>query len=438
MLLLTAPVGYGQTLTTLVSFDLTNGASPLAGLVQGRDGNFYGTTAQLFSTNELGTVFKMTPAGALTTLTTFYGTNGANPRAGLVQGNDGNFYGTTAAGGAFNCGTVFTMTPAGVLTTLVSFDGTNGADLEACLVQGNDGSFYGTTATGGAFNCGTVFRMTSTGGLTTLVSFDGTNGAEPEACLVQGRDGNFYGTTVLGGDSYSSGTVFMVTPSGTLTNLLSFNGFNGSNPCAGLILGSDGNFYGTTVNAGTGPGGGHHYGTVFMMTPSGALTTLYAFTAGDDGGDSQTGLIEGRDGNFYGTTRFGGANANGTVFKITPSGMLTTLVSFDGTNGDEPLADLTQGSDGHFYGTTYGGGMDGDGTIFRIEMPPILSAVPDRGELLLSWPTNNVGWTMQTATDLGVSNWADSSELPATVAGSYVVTNGMTNAIQFFRLHRSQ
>jgi uncharacterized repeat protein (TIGR03803 family) len=385
MLLLTAPVGYGQTLTTLVSFDLTNGASPLAGLVQGSDGNFYGTTPQLFGTNDLGTVFKMTPAGALTTLVAFYGTNGANPRAGLVQGSDGNFYGTTADGGAFNLGTVFMMTPTGVLTTLVSFDGTNGAD--------------------------------------------------PEACLVQGRDGNFYGTTVSGGDSYN-GIVFMVTPSGTLTNLVSFNGFNGSNPYAGLILGSDGNFYGTTVNAGTGPGGGYHYGTVFMMTPSGALTTLHAFT-GDDGGDSQTGLIEGRDGNFYGTTRFGGANAEGIVFKITPSGVLMTLVSFDGTNGDEPLAGLTQGGDGHFYGTTYGGGMNGDGTIFRIEMPPVLTAVSDKGELLLSWPTNNVGWTMQTATDLGLSNWADSSELPAIVAGSYVVTNSMTNAIQFFRLHRS-
>src|ERR1019366_4730199 len=199
MLLLTAPVGYGQTLTTLVSFDLTNGASPLAGLVQGRDGNFYGTTPQLFGTNDLGTVFKMTPAGALTTLVAFNGTNGANPRAGLVQGNDGNFYGTTAGSGASDRGM--------------------------------------------------IFKITSAGELATLVSFDGTNGAVPEACLVQGNDGNFYGTTVLGGDSYN-GTVFMVTPSGTLTNLVSFNGFNGSNPYAGLMLGSDGNFYGTTVNAG--------------------------------------------------------------------------------------------------------------------------------------------------------------------------------------------
>jgi uncharacterized repeat protein (TIGR03803 family) len=434
MLLLTAPVGYGQTLTTLVSFDLTNGASPLAGLVQGRDGNFYGTTPQLFGTNDLGTVFKMTPAGALTTLVAFNGTNGANPRAGLVQGNDGNFYGTTAGSGASDRGMIFKITSAGELATLVSFNGTNGAAPQAGLVQGSDGNFYGTTADGGAFNLGTVFMMTPTGVLTTLVSFDGTNGAVPEACLVQGNDGNFYGTTVLGGDSYN-GTVFMVTPSGTLTNLVSFNGFNGSNPYAGLMLGSDGNFYGTTVNAG--PGGGYRYGTVFMVTPSGTLTTLYTFT-GDDGGDSQTGLIEGSDGNFYGTTRFGGANAEGTVFKITPSGMLKTLVSFAGINGDEPLAGLTQGSDGNFYGTTYGGGMNGCGTVFRIEMPPVLTAVSDRGKFLLSWPTNDVGWTIQTTTDLALSNWSDSAELPTLVAGRYVTTNGMTNAVQFFRLHRSQ
>ena len=129
--------------------------------------------------------------------------------------------------------------------------------------------------------------MTPTGMLTTLVSFDGTNGADPEACLVQGNDGNYYGTTVLGGDSYN-GTVFMVTPSGTLTNLISFNGFNGSNPDAGLMLGSDGNLYGTTGSAG--PGGGFYsYGTVFMITPSGTLTTLHNFTGDDGAGSSKPG-----------------------------------------------------------------------------------------------------------------------------------------------------
>lgn len=174
-----------------------------------------------------------------------------------------------------------------------------------------------------------------------------------------------------------------------------------------------------------------------MMTPSGTLTTLHTFN-GADGGDSQTGLIEGSDRNFYGTTRFGGTNANGTVFKITPSGALTSLISFDGTDGDEPLAGLTQGSDGNFYGTTYGGGVIGYGLVFRIEMPPVLTAISDKSKFLLSWPTNGAGWTIQATANLELSIWSDSAELPALVAGRYVITNGMTNAVQFFRLHRSQ
>ena len=136
MLQLTAPAGYGQTLTALVSFAITNGALPLAGLVQGSDGNFYGTTSQTFSTNDIGTIFKMTPAGALTTLVAFNGTNGANPRAGLLQGNDGNFYGTTAGITESDPGMIFKMTPAGELTKLVSFNGTNGAAPQAGRCRG--------------------------------------------------------------------------------------------------------------------------------------------------------------------------------------------------------------------------------------------------------------------------------------------------------------
>jgi uncharacterized repeat protein (TIGR03803 family) len=171
----------------------------------------------------------MTPAGVLTRLVEFSGANGENPAGGLVQGTNGNFYGTTSIGGnlslnaGYGFGTVFKMTPGGALTTLVSFNLTNGYNPTAALVQGSDGNFYGTTTGGGAGVGGTVFKMTPAGVLTTLVSFNGANGSQPSAGLVQGSDGNFYGTAEYGGAN-GLGTVFQVTTNGTLTTLVSFGG----------------------------------------------------------------------------------------------------------------------------------------------------------------------------------------------------------------------
>src|ERR1035441_6815747 len=233
---------------------------------------FYGTTENNGSGSSVGTVFRVTPAGVLTTLVNFNGANGQYPWAGLVLGSDRNFYGTTQTGGNSGVGTVFKMTPAGVLTTLVNFTGPNGENPLAGLVLGSDGNFYGTTQTGGNSGVGTVFKMTPAGVLTTLVNFTGANGSDPWAGLVQGSDGNFYGTTPTGG-SGSNGTVFKVTPAGVLTTLVNFTGANGSGPYAGLVLGSDGNFYGTTSY-----GGPNDLGTVFQMTPAGVLTTLVNFT----------------------------------------------------------------------------------------------------------------------------------------------------------------
>jgi len=377
----------------------TEGSPPDAGLVQGSDGNFYGTTGG-GGANGYGTVFKMTPAGALTTLVNFTddgATNkGAEPRAGLVLGSDGNFYGTTQGGGASGFGTVFKMTPAGALTTLVEFTGngaTNaGSGPTAGLVQSiDDGNFYGTTSGGGANGDGTIFKMTPAGVLTTLVEFiyyGPTNedaspvageGASPVAGLVQGSDGNFYGTTESGGGppvypNVDVGTIFKMTPAGVLTTLVEFTidgaTNKGANPRAGLVLGSDGNFYGTTTI-----GGANDFGTVFKMTPAGALTTLVEFTgngATNAGRYPGAGLVQGSDGNFYGTTDMGGANDEGTVFSITPAGVLTTLVSFTGNGatdqGSSPQAGLVQGSNGNFYGTTTQGGADGAGTVFRIRL----------------------------------------------------------------------
>src|SRR5437763_1985909 len=183
-------------------------------------------------------------AQTLTTLHSFNGGDGRSPEAALVQGSDGNFYGTTASGGAFFQGTVFRMTPSGAITVLHSFNSffSEGAVPFAGLVQGSDGNFYGTTAFGGAHFKGTVFKINATGNLTTLHSFSGSpsEGASPIAALVQGSDGNFYGTTASGGQ-HCQGTVFRITPAAGITDLPSFSGSprEGGVPFAGLGQGRD-------------------------------------------------------------------------------------------------------------------------------------------------------------------------------------------------------
>jgi uncharacterized repeat protein (TIGR03803 family) len=311
-----------------------------------------------------------------TTLLSFNDTDGNAPQAGLVQATDGDFYGTTETGGANLLGTVFKITPSGVLMTTVTFDRTNGGNpLAAGLVQTINGSFYGTTESGGGGTacpggggCGTVFEITPSGKFTKLKRFINTNGANPYAGLIQGTDGDFYGTTETGGANLL-GTIFKITPSGMLTTLDSFDKTDGANPYAGLIQGIDGDFYGTTYYGGKNT----YYGTVFKITPSGMLTTLHSFN-NTDGAHPYAGLVQATDGDFYGTTAGGGANGYyGTIFKITPSGMPTTLYSFcpqgpPCADGTAPYAALVQATDGNFYGTTFaGGGINGGpGTIFKI------------------------------------------------------------------------
>jgi len=360
-----------QTLTTLVSFDGTNGAAPAAPLIQGSDGNLYGTT-QYGGTinacnggfNPCGTVFKITTSGMLTTYSLNYN-DGAYPVSPVVQGSDGNLYGTNqGTEGVFP--EIFRMTSSGTFTALYSVHSAAG------LVQGSDGNFYGTTQP--FYNNGTVFKITPSGAFTTLYTFSGTGGANPSAALILGTDGNFYGTTDAGGAN-NDGTVFKITPSGSLTTLHSFNGSDGYNVAAGLVQGTDGNFYGTTVG-----GGKYVYdGTVFRITPSGTLTTLYSFCVNGypctDGANPVAGLVQAKDGNFYGTTSGGGAYGHGTIFVITPSGSLTALYSFcpqsGCADGASPVAGLIQASDGKFYGTTQQGGANSLGTVFRFTPPPI-------------------------------------------------------------------
>jgi len=362
------------TFTTLHSFDGTDGEAPHAVLVQGTDGNFYGTTYYAGGSNNCiggcGTVFSITPDGTLTTLHSFNGTDGGNPVAGLVQGTDGKFYGTTTQGGAntcpegFGCGTVFSITSAGILTTLHSFEGADGDTPSGGLVQGINGRFYGTTSGGGPHADGTVFSVTTGGVLTTLHNFDGTDGNGPEAALIEGKNGKLYGTTSAGGANLNSGTVFSITKSGTLTTLYSFcsatNCTDGAYPTAPLVQGTGGKFYGTTFY-----GGANNKGTIFCITAEGTPTTLHTFDGAD--GANPGALVRGTDGAFYGTAGGGDNEGNGTVFSITAGGILTTLHSFNGTDGDLPNGPI-QGTDGMFYGTTQGGGGNLEGTVFGLSV----------------------------------------------------------------------
>jgi uncharacterized repeat protein (TIGR03803 family) len=251
----------------LYSFTNTpDGSLPKGDLIQATDGNFYGTT-KFGGSASLGTVFQMTPDGTETILHSFTGgsSDGAYPSAGLIQGTDGNFYGTTAAGGSANFGTVFRVTPDGTETILHSFTGggSDGAIPFAALIQGIDGNLYGTTTAGGSASLGTVFQVTPDGTETILHSFTGgsLDGNDPRATLLQASDGNFYGTTFRGGSS-NLGTIFQVTFDGTETILHVFGGLDGAHPEAALIQATDGTLYGTTDEGGRGAGG-----TVLRLIP---------------------------------------------------------------------------------------------------------------------------------------------------------------------------
>jgi uncharacterized repeat protein (TIGR03803 family) len=379
------PVG-AQQLQTLYSFTNGVGGSVLtpSGLTLGNDGNFYGTTENGGSQDN-GTVFQVTTNKTLTMWPSFvnfansvYGSPNPNP---LVLGSDGSFYGTTSGGHGY--GAVFRVTTNGTLTVLASFSGTNGVNPSALLL-GSDGNFYGTTSGGGITNSlypgqgmGTVFQVTTNGTLSTLVSFNLTNGAFPSG-LTLGSDGNFYGTTQAGGNTNLNGglgfgTLFESTTNGTLTTLVSFNATNAVAP-NGLAQGNDGNFYGTTQYGGGTDG--VHYGTIFQMTTNGTLTTLDTLT---NYGANPSALRLGNDGNFYGTTA--GGQGYGTAFQVMTNGAVTTLAYFNFTNGANPNG-LTLGNDGNFYGTTEIGGISnstytsGMGTVFRLLVTPLITLQP--------------------------------------------------------------
>ncbi len=360
----------GGTFTKLHDFDYaTEGGNPYGGLTLGKDGNFYGTNTG-GGIRGAGTVFKMTPAGAVTILHRFNVAvgEGFGPYAPPIQGRDGNFYGTTGYGGAIGFGkgdgTIYRITPSGTFTTLYTFAydpvlGTHpqGSFPLAPLIQGADGALYGTANTGGDVGeslHGTVFKVTTDGVVSTVYAFDYTHGSNPYGPVTQGTDGNLYGTTVYGG-TFGSGTAFKLTLKGVITVLYNFD--NGSAaalakgyyPYAGLVQGSDGSFYGATNS-----GGANGLGALFRITPAGVYTVKASFH-GTDGSSPQSTPFLHTNGRIYGLTRAGGLVNAGTLYSLdvgapgfiapipnaakagTPVGLLgavggTTGVSFNGVN----------------------------------------------------------------------------------------------------------
>lgn len=389
----TAAVSGAQVFKTVVAFNGSDGSDPSFGLVQGTDGNVYGITGQGGTNNE-GTAFKVTPQGKLTTLHSFCAetncTDGSVPE-GLMQAVDGNFYGTTLAGGTGGNGIAFRMTPKGQVATLHNFcvPGNCGDGVDPYgLVQVGDGNLYGVTSGNTCqYICETFFELSTTGKLETLYDFceeDCPNGPYPSALIAPATNGDFYGTTEAGG-SYVSGSVFKVTLQGALTTLYSFcKGGNGMNcpdglyPIASPVQGPDGNFYGTTFL-----GGVSTYGTIYEITPAGVLTTLYSFCSLPncaDGSFPSSPLLLATDGNFYGTTPGGGANGYGTIFRLTPNGKFTTLYSFAAVAGSGfPFDGLIQGTNGTFYGTTGGDGDNGTVFSFSIALGPFVETRPVSG-----------------------------------------------------------
>jgi uncharacterized repeat protein (TIGR03803 family) len=378
ILLCAAAVASGQTVATLVQFDGTNGSVPAVPPVQGANGDFYGVTTE--GGTDQGIVYKMTPKGKLTTLYNFTGGNdGADPKASLVLGTDGYLYGTTYSGGPNNAGTIFKISQKGTLAYLHSFTGAGGANPQTALVQGPGDVFYGLTSVGGANNDGALFQITSNGTFTLLHSFAvQTDGYYPLALTLS--NGGLYGTTLAGG-AHGSGTVFEATTSGTVTTMYSFSGFaDGAYPM-GLVAVS-GDLYGTTTTG----YGSSQWGTIFQITAAGNFNTLYSFTNGDDG-DSPEQLILGTDGNLYGVAELGGdqGTTEGSIFMMTPAGALTELYGFNasGPAGNEPAGGLFQGTDGSFYGTTlYGAGACSCGAVYSISngLSPFVYALPAAGK----------------------------------------------------------
>ena len=331
-------------------------------------------------------VFSGTETQALTLENFVWSTNSAaNPAAGLVQGIDGNFYGTSFAGGSYGLGAIYQVTPAGAFQVLISFDGTNGANPRGALISDQTGNLFGTTSTGGSAGAGVVFKYSPGEGITVLHDFAGGQAGNPYAGLVRASDGNFYGTTENGG------AIFQITPSGSFSNVSTFFGEIGTSlnytltqTSDGALLGAAGikaSFDSSVLGSYGAPSNSPDGCILFQVSTNGGIVTPLMQLSGLQGSQPIGGFVQAGDGRFYGTTSSGGLHGMGTVFRFSrtagmtlsnpPSGLpggiiFTKLYDFDGPSGAFPYGPLSLGADGRIYGTTFAGGANGKGVIFAL------------------------------------------------------------------------
>ena len=375
-------------LTTLVTFNNTDGSNPRAKLVLDGNGNLFGTAFQS-GAHGAGNVFEiqMTPMGYAATPTILYSFNfsdGALPYSGVALDPNGDLFGTTLQGGSGDQGTVFEIPKtsgqySASITPLASFSGTNGAYPYAEPIIDSSGDVFGTTLGGGANGDGIIYEIARTisgyAPAVTLLSFNGTDGSAPVAPLIEDADGNLFGTTSSGGAN-GYGTIFEIMNTAgsygsTPMTLASFTGPFGS-PYSGLIFDSKGDLFGTTIPNGFNmPGSPTQNGGVFELakTANGyAASPTFLVTFDDTDGGSPVGIIADANGNLFGTTAVGGANDHGTIFEIqkTADGYANapvTLVSFAGSG---TASGLIADAQGNLFGTTTSGGADSAGTVFEV------------------------------------------------------------------------
>jgi uncharacterized repeat protein (TIGR03803 family) len=356
----------GQTYQVLYSFrGGIDGGTPFAGVIRDRAGNLYGTT-EAGGAFSKGVVFKLGPAGNETVLHSFAGApnDGSQPWAPLTRDRAGNLYGNTYVGGQHDLGTIFKLDPAGNETVLHHFAGIAGTPPDGGapftkLLRDSAGNLYGTTLEGGSRGWGVAFKLDPAGHLTFLHDFFGDEGAQPRAGLIHDNAGNFYGAAEFGG-AFDFGAVYQIGPSGNYTILHSFNDQDGSLPYGGVVRDRAGNLYGTTV-----VGGPFHQGVVFKLTSTGQYTILHSFS-GSEGAQPQSSMVLDSVGNLYGTAVLGGGSDAGVVFKVDAAGNYTVLHSFNGEDGEGPYGDLIRDSVGNLYGTTYEGGAFDSGVVFKL------------------------------------------------------------------------
>jgi uncharacterized repeat protein (TIGR03803 family) len=381
-LTLTGSAAYAQTYTVLVDFfgQLPSLLAVGPAAVQGRDGNYYGTSVT-GGTSDLGTVFKITPSGVLTTLYSFDGTIGEVPYGGLALGTDGNFYGATNRGGPSGFGSVYKITPAGVINTLHAFTNTgDGTNPSSAPVLGNDGNFYGTTSGVDVTVTeadSTIYKITPTGVFTVVRTINPATEGSNAGSIILGADGNFYGGTASGGaDGW--GTLFRVTPTGVFTLMHTFSNLADGRQGATLAQAANGTFYGATYL-----GGANSVGVVFKMTPTGTFTKLHDLDGATDGVGVTGNMSVGTDGNFYNVAGSAGANNSGTLFKVTPAGVFSKVLDFGGANqGSTPGSGLIQATSGLFYGSTEFGGTGNASVFYKLNehLAPFASLISFSGK----------------------------------------------------------